>query len=501
MDHRLPLADLLVIAAYTAGVVCFGCSFARRNRATDAFVRAGGRLPAWAVGLSIFGTYVSSISFLALPGKAFSGDWNAFVFSLSLPAAAWLAVRFFVPFYRGGGHISAYRHLEDRFGPWARTYAVACYLLTQTARMGSVMYLLALPLHQLLGWDMRAVILATGALVTFYTLMGGIEGVIYTDAVQSVVLVAGAVTCAALIPLRMPEGPGQVFRIAAAHGKFGLGGFGPGLVESTFWVVLLYGLFMNLQNFGVDQSYIQRYLSARSGRAAARSVWLSALLYIPVSALFFFIGTALFAWCAARPDFLPPAVQAEAAAGRGDIVFPYFIVHGLPAGATGLLIAAIFAAAMSTVSTSLNCAATLTRFDIWERYVRPAGGERESMRVLRGATLLWGAAGTAFALGMMRVASALDAWWRLSGIFGGGVLGLFLLGYLGRRVRSGAALGGTVAGILVISWMTLSPLSARLPAPLRFPLNAFLIPVVGTLTIMLGGFLLAAWSSVGRGRR
>lgn len=492
MHHRLPMLDIAVLAAYTAGTVAFGCCFLRRSRAAEAFMKAGGALPAWAVCLSIFGTYVSSISFLALPGKALSGNWNPFVFSLALPLAAWVGARFFVPFFRRCGDISAYAHLERRFGAWARTYAVACYMLTQMARMGSIMYLLALPLNHLLGWDARLTILATGLLVTLYTLLGGIEGVIYTDSIQSVVLIAGALICAVRIPMGMPEGPGQVFRIAAAHGKFSLGSFGPSLASATFWVVLLYGLFMNLQNFGIDQNYVQRYIAAGSERGAKRSVWMSALLYIPVSAFFFFIGTALFAYAAARPEAFPPELRAEIAAGAGDNVFPYYIVHILPPGVSGLLIAAIFSAAMSTVSTSVNCCATLTLCDLYRRYLRPLAGERESMAVLRAGTVLWGVAGVGFALWMIRVRSVLDAWWQLSGIFSGGMLGLFLLGWLGRRAGSRAAAGGVAAGAAVIGWMTFTPRAAWCPAALRSPLHPFLIPVAGTLTILLAGFLLSS---------
>jgi SSS family solute:Na+ symporter len=304
-----------------------------------------------------------------------------------------------------------------------------------------------------------------------------------------------------MIPFAIPGGPSQILRIASHHHKFSLGSFGPSLMEPTFWVVLLYGLFMNLQNFGIDQSYIQRYLTARSEQAARKSVWFSSLLYIPVSAFFFFIGTSLYAYYTAQPTLLPPELRAEAAAGKGDTVFPYFIVHGLPAGITGLLIAAIFAAAMSTISTSLNCAATLSLFDLYRRFVRPDAGERESMLVLYASTLLWGVVGTGFALGMVRIQSALDTWWMLSGVFGGGILGLFLLGYLGRGVRSRAAFVATGAGILVISWMTLSPLMPGLPPELRNPLNAFLIPVAGTLAVMLVGFVIARVSESNRARR
>ncbi len=501
MTQRLPVADIIVLAVYMAGVVAYGCYFVRRSRASDAFMRAGGALPGWIVGISIFGAYVSSISYLALPGKAFSGNWNAFVFSLALPLAAWISARYFVPFYRSGGHISAYYHLENRFGLWARSYAVACYLLTQMARVGSIMYLLALPLHLLLGWEMYPVILLTGGLVTLYTLLGGIEGVIYTDVVQSIVLVAGAVLCVVLIPLTMPGGPSQLVRIAIQHHKFSLGSFGPGLADATFWVVLLYGFFMNLQNFAIDQSYVQRYLTAKTGHEAQKSVWLSALLYIPVSAFFFFIGTALFAYYTAQPALLPAEIQAEIAQGKGDTVFPYFMVHALPPGMAGFLIAAVFAAAMSTISSSLNCSATLTLCDVYRRFIKAEPGERESMAVLYASTFFWGIVGTGVGLAMIRIRSALDTWWTLSGIFGGGVLGLFLLGYIGRGVKGATAAAAVIVGVIVITWMTLSPQAAYLPESMRNHLNGFMIPVVGTSTIMLVGFLLAALLNGRRGGR
>ena len=183
--------DIAVLAVYFVATMAVGMAFTRRSRSVEGFTAADRSLPGWLTGLSILGTYVSSITFLALPAKAFAGNWNPFVFSLSIPLATWIAARWFVPFYRRSTHVSAYQHLEQRFGPWARTYASLCYLLTQLARMGTVMYLMALPLSALLGWDVRGVILLTGVSVTIYALVGGLVAVIYTDAFQTVVLMAG----------------------------------------------------------------------------------------------------------------------------------------------------------------------------------------------------------------------------------------------------------------------------------------------------------------------
>ena len=490
MDSHLTWLDLLVLGLYFAAVMGIGVYFYRGGQSgtTAGFTAAGGSMAGWVVGLSIMATYLSSISFLALPGRAFAENWNAFVFSLSLPLATWMAVKWFVPFYRKTGEVSAYSHLERRFGTWARLYAGICYLLTQMARMGSVMFLTALPLNLLMGWDIRLVILVLGISVIVYAMLGGIVAVIWSDAMQALVLMAGALVCLGLMLWGMPGGPTQALSLAAEQGKFSLGSFSAGIGEPTFWVVLIYGLAINLQNFGIDQNYVQRYVAAKSEAAARRSLWLGGLLYVPVSAVFLLIGTALFSFYVAQPELLPEALRA---AGQADRVFPYFIVSQLPPGLTGLLIAAIFAAAMSTVSTSLNSSATLLLTDWYRRFLRPNAGERESMIVLRAGTLVWGLMGTGVALAMIGVRAALDAWWTLSSIFAGGMLGLFLLGLIARRAGNAAAATGVAVGVLVVVWMTFSPRSELLPEALRSPFHSFMIIVIGTLSILLIGLVVS----------
>jgi len=484
---ELASVDIAILLVYLLGIVGIGLWVGRKGRSSDQFMVAGRSLPGWAVGLSIFGTYVSSISFLALPGKAFSSNWNAFVFSLSIPFTAVLAVFYFMPFYRRSGEVSAYTHLEHRFGPWARTYAVICYLLTQLARMGTIMYLLALALSPMTGWSVVTLILITGVMVIAYTLIGGIEAVIWTDVVQSIVLIGGAVLCVLILFLGMPQEPGEVFKVASQYDKFGLGSFSMSFSESTFWVVLIYGIFINLQNFGIDQNYIQRYVIARTDREAAKSVWLGALLYLPVSAVFFFIGTQLFAYYTSQPELLP-------AGTKPDQVFPHFIATGLPIGVGGIVIAAIFAAAQSTLSTSVNCSATLILCDLYRRYIRPFASERESMLVLRISTLAIGAAGTFTALAMIHVKSALDAWWELAGIFSGGMLGLFLLGIISRRAKNAAAATGVIIGVLIIFWMSLSPAWTGEWAQFSSPFHKFMVIVIGTLAILLVGLLISRFT-------
>jgi SSS family solute:Na+ symporter len=487
---KLPLTDLIVFIVYMAGVVLFGSLFYFRNRSADQYTSGGGKVPGWVVGMSIFATFVSSISFLGLPGKAYQSDWNAFVFSMSIPIASVIAVLFFVPLYRKMNNISAYAFLEERFGPWARVYASMCYILTQIMRAGSILYLMALPLHALFGWDVSTIILITGASIVIYSMLGGIQAVVWTDAIQGIILIGGALVSIGVLLFNMPEGAGQMFEIASENNKFSLGDMGWNISRSTFWGMMLYGLFINLQNYGIDQNYVQRYMIARNDKEARRSTLFGSLLYVPVSLLFFFIGTALFAFYKAQPDLLPASLQSL---DMADKVFPYFIVNQLPVGLTGILIASVFAAGMSTVSTSVNGTATIVLNDYYKRYVNPEANNKKSMGVLYSSSLLFGVFGIAVALAMISVKSALDAWWGLASIFSGGMLGLFLLGILARKAKNIDAVAGVVIGVFVILWMSLSPIyftdGVWLKIQSGFHTN-FTI-VVGTTIIFLVGFLLS----------
>lgn len=474
-------ADTVVVLAYLAIVLGWGCWFARGSGHTDQFMSAGRSLPGWAVGFSMFGSYISSISFLANPGKAFESNWNAFAFSLAAPLAAWIATRWFVPFYRHSKSISAYQHLENRFGPWARLYATICFLLTQTARMGTVIYLLALAVGPLTGWNVKVTILVTGIAMTFFTLLGGIKAVVWVGVLQSVVLIAGVTIALTSLVSNVSGGVEEIFRIGSSEQKFSLGSFGPSLTQPTFWVLFIFGFIMHLGNFGTDQSYIQRYLTASSDREAAKSIWLAALLYVPVAGVFFFIGTGLFVFYGQHPAILPENTPVDA-------VFPHFIGTQLPEAAGGLVIAAVFAASMDS---NLNSMATLTLCDIYQRFFRLDSSEKESMRVLRAATLGWGVLSIIVALTMVRAGAVLDVWLQLSGLLSGGVLGLFLLGIVSNRVTNTTAKIAVTLGLFVIVAMGIQPLF-ELPDALRLPFHTHLTIVFGTLTILIAGLVLSS---------
>lgn len=468
--------DLIIFFVFTGGIVLFGASFYNRKATADDFTSAGRSLPGWVVGMSIFSTYVSSISYLGYPGKAYDSNWNAFVFSLSIPIASWVAARWFVPFYRKQTSVSAYTFLEERFGLWARWYASACYLLTQIARIGTIVYLLALPMNLLLGWDIRLVIVVTSLAIILYSMLGGVKGVIWADAIQGFIMIGGALVCLFILWFSFPGGPVESVRVAWEADKFSLGSFSlTTLGESTFWVCLVYGIFTNLQNYGIDQNYVQRYHAAKSDREARFSALFGGYLFIPVSAVFFFIGTALWSYYHASLPFR----EGLGVGFKGDQVFPYFIVNALPTGLTGLLVASIFAAGMSTVSTSITSGATVVLSDFWRR--RKSAGRVSEVLVLRLSSIVIGVLGILISLALVNVDSILDAWWKLSSIFSGGMLGLFLLGFLSQRVSNIDAAVGVICGFLTIAWISLG----------NSGIHEYLAIVFGTIIIFLVGFVVA----------
>jgi len=506
----LPIIDIGVIIVYLIAMVYVGYFFSKKNKSEDQFTKASGHIPGWAIGLSIYATFLSSNTFLGVPGKAFGGNWNAFAFSLSMPLAAWVAAKYFVPFYRNTGEVSAYTNLEKRFGPWARTYAVVCFILTQIARMGSIFFGLSLTLQALTGYDMKIIMLITGACIILYTVMGGIEAVIWTEVVQGILKTVGAILIVCLVVSHVDGGFGKIMEIGKADHKFSLGGMNLDFTTSTFWVVLIYGFFMNLNNFGMDQNYVQRYHTAKSDKEASKSIWLCVWIYVPASLLFFIIGSCLYAYYQVHPELLQSiriqtamerlgnhasseSINAMAASLKpedfGDKVMPHFMVTMIPSGILGLIVSAILSAGMSTISSGMNASATVFSEDVYKRYINNNLTGKQGLRLLHIGTVVFGLLGMIAGVMMIGIKSVLDIWWQLSGIFAGGMLGLFLLGIIAKKSNNSAALVATIVGVLVILWMTFSYLIPEQYAFLRNPLNANMIMVVGTLVIFLVGVL------------
>jgi SSS family solute:Na+ symporter len=490
LDTQFFLTDKIILVVYFIGIILMGMYFRKRSNTANGFMIASGRLPSWAVGLSILGTFISSITFLGYPGQAYNFNWDAFVFSLCLPPAALIAMVYFIPLYRTKVKVSAYEYLEQRFGGWARIYGSVSFMFGSVTRIGMILFLVSLVLHSLTGWDHVPIIILTGIGVTLYTMVGGMEAVIWTDVIQVIILMGGAILTIILLLLDVPGGVDQIIAVGTQADKFSLGSWDFDLIAPTAWVVLLYGIMENLRNFGVDQNYVQRYQTVGSEKEAVKSVWTAALTYIPVSALFLFIGTALYAFYMAFPEQLPVALQEGEMVG--DKIFPHFIVTQLPVGVRGILIAAIVAAAMSSIDSSLNTVSTLTLLDFYKKYWKRGKEEddKHDIKMLRWYTIVWGLIGTVTGLSLIEIQSALETGWQLGGIAGGGVIGLFLLGLMFKWIKRWQAVVAVIASVIAIAWATFA---RDLPASwswLECIWNPRMIGVIGTITLLGVGIFL-----------
>jgi len=446
-------------------------------------------IPAWAAGLAVMSAYTSSISYIATPGKAFDSNWHPFIFSLCILPVTWLVCKYAVPYYRKTKLISVYSFLEERLGSWGRIYAALAFVLYMIGRVAVILYLASLLLSTFVSWNIAIVIIVIGLITIIYTLLGGMEAVIWTDVMQSVIMIVGILFCAVSLSIHVFSGQEPLIHAAIDNNKFSFGSLKftlasqAHLFDRTVWVMLIYGVTEALRSLLADQNYVQKYCSVPTEQEAKRSIWIAMLIYIPLTAVFLYIGTTLFAFYS-RGDEL-----VQAGISKGDEVFPYFIATQVPAGLKGLIIAAILAAAMSTVDSALNCSATVLLLDFHKRYFNPDIGERASVVFLRLGTVVWGLLGTGAALLMIRARSILDIWWQISGIFGGALLGLFLLAFMRVRLRLWHGLASIGVSIAVITWGTFA---RNLPASWQWAqcnLDGIIVGAVGTAALMVVAFI------------
>jgi SSS family solute:Na+ symporter len=473
-------------------LVAMGIYYRRKCRTSEQFMVADRTIPAWAAGLAVMSAYTSSISYIATPGKAFDTNWHPMIFALCIFPVAWLVCRYVVPYYRETRVISVYSFLEERLGVWGRIYASFSFVLYMIGRVAVILYLGGLLLSQFLPSNaahpmqtLVTLILTIGVVTIIYTLLGGMEAVIWTDVMQSVVMIAGIAFCAFTLSRDIFSGPEPLIQAAVENNKFSFGSWQLSLSSRTIWVMIIYGVTENLRNLMADQNYVQKYCSVPTAREAKRSVWVAMLIYIPLTAVFLYIGTALFSYYSRGNEL------AEAGIVKGDQVFPYFIATALPVGLKGLIVAAIMAAAMSTIDSALNCSATVLLLDFHKRFFRPNIGERDSLAYLRALTVVWGVLGTGFALLMIKAQSALDVWWTISGIFGGGILGLFLLSLARVRIRLWQGLVSIGVSVSVIAWATFA---RNLPERFQWAectIEEIIIGAVGTAALMAVAFIFA----------
>ena len=491
MQGSLGTIDIAILLLYSCVLIGMGVYYSRKCRTAEQFMVADRTIPAWAAGLAVMSAYTSSISYIATPGKAFDSNWHPIIFALCIFPVAWLVCKYAVPYYRRTKLISVYAFLEERLGDWGRIYAAFAFVLYMIGRVAVILYLAGLLMDTFVPWNIAVVIILIGLITIVYTLLGGMEAVIWTDVMQSVIMISGILFCAVTLSISVLSGPEPLIQAAIDNHKFSFGSLKftlasqEHLFDRTVWVMIIYGVTEALRSLLADQNYVQKYCSVPSERDAKRSVWIAMLIYIPLTAVFLYIGTALFAFYSSGGHKLGEGIT------KGEQVFPYYIATQVPAGLKGLIIAAIIAAAMSTVDSALNCSATVLLLDFYKRYLNPDITEVASVRFLRLATVVWGVLGTGAALLMIRAKSILDVWWQISGIFGGALLGLFLLAFMKVRLRLWQGIVSIGVSIIAISWGTFA---RDLPDSWQWAqcnLDSIIVGAVGTAAMMAAAGLFA----------
>ncbi len=434
-----------VVALYLLIMLGMGFYFMRKDNSTDQFFKGGSRIPWWAAGISIFATALSAITFLSIPAKAYAADWSMFMFNMSILVIVPVVILFYLPFFRKLSVASAYEYLEQRFSRPVRYIAAAFFCVFMFARIAIVLFLPSLALNAVTGIDIYLCILLMGIVTLIYCTMGGIEAVVWGDVIQGFILVGGALASLFYIIGGTEGGFSTFVSVAVEDSKFNLLDFTFDLTKPVFWVTFFGGFANQLLTYTSDQSVIQKYMTTKTMGGAKKSLWLNGLLSVPITVLFFLIGTGLYTFFKSHPELLSIGMQ------NTDSIFPHFMMCRLPAGMAGLLIAAVFSAAMSTLSSNINSISTVLTEDFLGN-LRRGASDRSRMRFARWSGILVGGLGILMAvlLASYDIASLWDQFNFFLGLFTSGLGGFFMMGIFFKRIGTLSAITGFVGSMIVL---------------------------------------------------
>jgi SSS family solute:Na+ symporter len=477
--------DVLIIGAYLAGLSGIGVYFSRRQTSTEQYFVAERSVPGWAMGMSLLATIITSITFIAYPGSAYAGNWALIVPGLVFLALLILIGRVIVPFFRHSVRMSAYEYFGKRFGPGIRLYSSLAFALGHFLKMGFVFYLLSLTVSGMTGWKVSHILITAGIVTIGYTLIGGVEAVIWSDVLQGFVLWTGICVCIGFLLFLPPGGPHAALSLAWHYHKFSLGSAQLRLDEPSIAVLVIYGFFFYLQKYSADQTVVQRYLVARTDRSALRGITLGAVLCIPVWSAFMLIGSLLWAFYRLTGEKLPVGIT------KPDQIFPHFLVTHIPVGFAGLFLSALFGSAMSMLASDMNCLAVIGVEDYY-MLLRPNSTDRARLRAGRWIVAASGltAAGAGWILAHS-TGPALSLYYTATAIVAGGLAGLFLLAFLCTRAGPRAAQAGVIASVIVTIWATLTADGGKIVdfGRWNFGWHEYMIGAVSNVVLFIIGFL------------
>jgi SSS family solute:Na+ symporter len=487
--------DYVVLIGYMIVILWIGFAASRKKQDETSYFTASKRIPPWAIGMSVLAAIMSSITFLAYPGTAFDKNWLLLVQGLMVPVVLLAFIWFIVPIYRQSIGISAYEYFEKRFSYVSRLYTSLAFSVLHFTKLGVVLYLPTLAVAQVTGLPQSSLILVIGGATVLYTMIGGMESVIWTDVFQGFLFLAGGLASLAILLFKAPGGPHAVFSTAWDNGKISFAPYTFDFAHRTFIVLVINGLFYALQKYATDQTVVQRFVVAKDDRGAIKATLIGGLLCVPAWTLFMLVGSCLWAYYRLTHEALPidPATHKAIA---GDKVFPYFIATQLPSGVTGLVLAALLAAAMATTSANLNCLSAVFVEDYYRR-LRPMSSD--ATRVVLGKVFVGVCGAMTIGVALFFVAekdaTILDKVFDLYAIFSGGLVGLFALAFLTRRANWQGAAVGIVVAILFCAWGVLcNGADPKNPPKINlghynFPHDSYMLQVYPNIVIFIVGYV------------
>ncbi len=488
MNH-LQAIDYAIILIVLGITLWLGFRFANRQKTTENYFLSKGNFPAWALGLSLLSTLISSVTFLGYPSQGYTSNWILLVQGLMVPIVLLGTIWFIVPLFRKVIGLSTYEYFEKRFGGFARYYSSSSFIIRQFAGMGTVLFLIAVAISEMTTINPFIILAVVGAVLVVVNLKGGMQAVIWLDVFQGFMLFASGIICLGVLLFSIKGGVPEAIKVASENNRTGFGPYDFKFTQLTLIVMIINGAFYAIQKYGTDQTVVQRYLTAKTDKAAIKASFLGISLTVPIWTIFMFIGTALFVFYKQNP--LPENTNAAA-------VFPHFIMTQLPTGVIGFIVAALISAAICSLSADLNSLAAVGIQDYYKK-IRPNKTDANYLRTSKLFVVISGF--ISIAIGALYLVTGnegvLGVIFTIYAIFSGGIVGIFLLGLFSARANRQGVNIGIITCILFTAWafLTSTPVGVKNPKLLldlgnfNFTHHKLMLGVYSHLIVMGVGYI------------
>jgi solute:Na+ symporter, SSS family len=436
--------NYIILFIYLAGMLCVGLFLASRQKTAEQYFLAGRKMPWLVVGMSMFASLTSAVTYMGVPARAYEENISILFGVMVSPLAAPVLISLFYPFYHRLNVTTSYQYVLHRFGKAARFTVSLLFVLARLGWLGVVIYAPSLALSVATGIDVKLAICLIGLLATAYTALGGLSAVLWTDVIQYIILVAGAIWVALSLINNIDGGIVEIMTIASQSGRFDVFNWNINLYQMTAVSAAVSWFFVFLQDYGTDQVTVQRLMAIKNYKGIAKAVIFNSISDVLIVSLLLFTGLGLLAYFQTFPEQLPSGLS-------GDKILPYYIMSKLPAGVSGLIITAIFAAAMSSMDSGINSLATVITIDFVRPFRKRVFPKQHDVMLARYLTFALGLIATIAAFFASTLGHIVQVWSTVLGLFAGPILAIFLLGMLTKRANFvGWLFGATIAIFAVI---------------------------------------------------